>query len=155
VEFSAQCHCGVLTARYSTQKPPGEWPIRACQCSFCRAHGALSTSDPMGRLRFGCSRPELLQRYRFATGTAEFSAVSRVRRVPGCTAVERRRKIRYLEHSDTQPGSCRSAQPGSDELWRRDGRIATRAARRSVDAAGKGQHLRGLPQCWLVPSQRL
>jgi hypothetical protein len=26
----------------------------------------------MGRLRFGCSRPELLQRYRFATGTAEF-----------------------------------------------------------------------------------
>ena len=26
----------------------------------------------MGRLQFGCSRPELLQRYRFATGTAEF-----------------------------------------------------------------------------------
>ena len=26
----------------------------------------------MGTLQFGCSRPELLQRYRFATGTAEF-----------------------------------------------------------------------------------
>jgi hypothetical protein len=72
VEFTAQCHCGVLRARYSTDKPPAEWPIRACQCSFCRAHGALSTSDPMGQLRFSCSRPELLQRYRFATGTAEF-----------------------------------------------------------------------------------
>jgi hypothetical protein len=72
VEYSAQCHCGLLTARYSTEKPPVEWPIRACQCSFCRAHGALSTSDPVGRLQFGCSRPELLQRYRFATGTAEF-----------------------------------------------------------------------------------
>jgi hypothetical protein len=72
VEFSAQCHCGLLTARYSTDKPPVEWPIRACQCSFCRAHGALSTSDPMGCLQFFCSRPELLQRYRFGTGTAEF-----------------------------------------------------------------------------------
>jgi hypothetical protein len=70
--FSAQCHCGALTARYWTQKPPIEWPIRACQCSFCRAHGALSISDPMGRLQFGCSRPGLLQRYRFATGTTEF-----------------------------------------------------------------------------------
>ena len=72
VEYWARCHCGVLTARYSTAKPPVEWSIRACQCSFCRAHGALSTSDPMGRLQFACSRPELLQRYRFATGTVEF-----------------------------------------------------------------------------------
>ena len=71
-EYSARCHCGVLTARYSTQRPTVEWPIRACQCSFCRAHAALSTSDPVGTLQFGCSRPELLQRYRFATGTAEF-----------------------------------------------------------------------------------
>jgi hypothetical protein len=72
MEYSARCHCGALTAQYSTQKLPAEWPIRACQCSFCRAHAALSTSDPVGRLQFGCSRPELLQRYRFATGTAEF-----------------------------------------------------------------------------------
>ena len=71
-EYSARCHCGVLTARYSSQKPPVEWPIRACQCSFCRAHGALSTSDPVGSLQFGCSRPELLHRYRFATATADF-----------------------------------------------------------------------------------
>jgi hypothetical protein len=72
MEYSARCHCGVITAQYSTKKPPVEWPIRACQCSFCRAHGALSTSDPAGSLQFWCSRPELLQRYRFATGTAEF-----------------------------------------------------------------------------------
>jgi hypothetical protein len=51
---------------------PGEWSIRACQCSFCRAHGALSTSDPAGTLQFACSRPEGLQRYRFGTGTTEF-----------------------------------------------------------------------------------
>lgn len=72
MDYFAQCHCGLLTAQYSTQKPPVEWSIRACQCSFCRAHGALASSDPQGRLQFSCSRPELLQRYRFGTGTAEF-----------------------------------------------------------------------------------
>jgi hypothetical protein len=72
VEYSALCHCGALTARYSTEKPPARWPIRACQCSFCRAHGALTTSDPVGRLQFDCLHPELLQRYRFASGSAQF-----------------------------------------------------------------------------------
>jgi hypothetical protein len=71
-EFFARCHCGALVARYRTARTPEEWPIRACQCSFCRAHGALSTSDPAGSFEFSCSRPELLQRYRCGTGTTEF-----------------------------------------------------------------------------------
>lgn len=71
-EYLARCHCGALTARYQTAKTPAEWSIRACQCSFCRAHGAVSTSDPAGTLRFSCSPPDLLQRYRFETGSADF-----------------------------------------------------------------------------------
>jgi hypothetical protein len=71
-EYQARCHCGALTARYRTANRPAEWPIRACQCSFCRAHGALSTSDPEGTLQFSCERPELLQRYRFGTGSTDF-----------------------------------------------------------------------------------
>ena len=71
-DYLARCHCGALTARYQTAKSPAEWPIRACQCSFCRAHGALSTSDPAGMLQFSCSSPDLLQRYRFGTGSADF-----------------------------------------------------------------------------------
>jgi len=71
-EYLARCHCGALSARYRTAKAPGEWSIRACQCSFCRAREALSTSDPEGALRFSCALPESLQRYRFGTGSADF-----------------------------------------------------------------------------------
>ncbi len=71
-EYLARCHCGALTARYETAKSPTDWPMRACQCSFCRAHGAVSTSDPTGTLRFSCSAPESLQRYRFGTGSTDF-----------------------------------------------------------------------------------
>lgn len=46
--------------------------MRACQCSFCGAHGALSTSDPRGSLRFHAARPDRLVRYRFGLRTADF-----------------------------------------------------------------------------------
>lgn len=46
--------------------------MRACQCSFCRAHGALTTSDPSGSLLFLVNDDALLQRYRFGSRTADF-----------------------------------------------------------------------------------
>jgi hypothetical protein len=46
--------------------------VRACQCSFCRAHAARCTSDPNGSVRFHLAKPEALVRYRFALRTAEF-----------------------------------------------------------------------------------
>jgi hypothetical protein len=71
-EYAARCHCGALSACYWTALPTSNWHIRACQCSFCRTHAALSTSDPAGLLTYSCSQPELLQRYRFGTRSAEF-----------------------------------------------------------------------------------
>ena len=52
IEYLARCHCGVLTARYRTAVAPEDWSVRACQCSFCRGHGAQMTSDPAGSLEF-------------------------------------------------------------------------------------------------------
>lgn len=46
--------------------------MRACQCGFCRNHGAISTSDPRGELRFLLKDQAELIRYRFATGSAKF-----------------------------------------------------------------------------------
>ena len=46
--------------------------LRACGCGFCRAHGALTTSDPRGRLSFQVEELEALQRYRFGLRTADF-----------------------------------------------------------------------------------
>jgi hypothetical protein len=48
MDYLARCHCGALSAHYSTMLPTPSWSVRACQCAFCTTHGALSTSDPAG-----------------------------------------------------------------------------------------------------------
>ena len=70
--YSGSCHCGAIAYKYSTAVAPADWSIRACQCAFCRAHDALSTSDPQGDIRFTAAAAEQLQRYRFALRTADF-----------------------------------------------------------------------------------
>jgi hypothetical protein len=72
IEYLARCHCGALTARYRTGVAPDAWAVRACQCSFCRSHGALMTSDPDGSLDFRSGDVALVQRYRFGGRTADF-----------------------------------------------------------------------------------
>ncbi|MCH8306949.1 MAG: aldehyde-activating protein [Proteobacteria bacterium] len=71
-EFQGSCHCGAIGFSYRTSIAPERWSIRACQCSFCRAHDTLSTSDPAGSLEFTASDPDLLNRYRFGLRTADF-----------------------------------------------------------------------------------
>lgn len=71
-EYTGGCHCGAIGFRLRTALPPAEWSIRACQCEFCRAHDALSMSDPKGELEFFAAREASLQRYRFALKTADF-----------------------------------------------------------------------------------
>lgn len=70
--YPGACHCGAIGFTYATSKLPSAWSIRACQCAFCRAHDALSTSDPAGTLNFTSTEPKHLQRYRFALKTADF-----------------------------------------------------------------------------------
>jgi hypothetical protein len=62
---------------FRTAQPASQWSIRACQCQFCRAHGALTTSDPAGRLSFRAEQDEFLRRYRFGMKTADFLLCSR------------------------------------------------------------------------------
>ena len=66
------CHCGNMTVACETSLDPRRLPLRACQCSFCRRHGAVSTSDPAGRLVVEVRQPERLQRYRFGLGITDF-----------------------------------------------------------------------------------
>lgn len=70
--FEGSCHCGAIGFRYETSIAPERWSLRACQCSFCRAHDALSTSDPAGYLEFTANVPKLVNRYRFGLRTADF-----------------------------------------------------------------------------------
>jgi hypothetical protein len=66
------CHCGNVQVAFETALDPGALPLRACQCSFCRRHGGITTSDPAGRLVIEVRERELLKRYRFALGITDF-----------------------------------------------------------------------------------
>jgi hypothetical protein len=66
------CHCRAIDFVYRTSLAPEAWQIRACQCTFCRIHAALSTSDPNGSLRFNEHVPGALNRYRFGYKTTDF-----------------------------------------------------------------------------------
>jgi hypothetical protein len=70
--FEGCCHCGALSFAYQTALPPARWSVRGCQCAFCRAHAAVTTSDPSGRLTFHVNESASLQRYRFGLRTADF-----------------------------------------------------------------------------------
>ncbi len=70
--FRGRCHCGALGYLYQTSLDPPAWSVRADQCSFCRAHGAWTTSDPHGSLTFQVTDPSRLVRYRFGLRTADF-----------------------------------------------------------------------------------
>ncbi len=72
IAYAGQCHCGAVGFSYTTDREPKRWSVRACQCSFCRAHGVRCTSDPNGTVCFQISKPNALVRYSFALRTADF-----------------------------------------------------------------------------------
>ncbi len=71
-EWTGVCHCGSIGFSYHTQIAPAAWGVRACQCSFCRKHQALTTSDPRGCVRIIENSPSALNRYRFGQHSADF-----------------------------------------------------------------------------------
>jgi hypothetical protein len=71
-EHRGGCHCGNLRLSLRLTQPPEEVGLRACSCSFCRAHNTRTTSDPGGSVDIHAADWSLVERYRFGTGTAEF-----------------------------------------------------------------------------------
>src|SRR5258706_6201003 len=70
------CHCGAIVFTFHASQPPARWTVRACQCSFCRAHGARTTSDPNGSVTFKIADASKLVRYRFETRSTDFLVCS-------------------------------------------------------------------------------
>ena len=65
--YRGACHCGAVSAEYETNAPV---QLRQDGCSFCRARGVKSASDPKGR--FALTSAHRLIRYRFGHKTADF-----------------------------------------------------------------------------------
>jgi hypothetical protein len=65
------CHCGHIAIEFATSQAAADLPLRACDCSFCRRHGAKSTSDPDGKLTI-LADTGALERYRFGMRVTDF-----------------------------------------------------------------------------------
>lgn len=70
--YRGSCHCGGVTVEFETETDPASLDVRECQCSFCRRHGAISVSDPSGRIRYRENRPGAMKRYRFGLKSADY-----------------------------------------------------------------------------------
>ena len=66
-EHRGGCHCGAIRFEFGSDRPLAP---RACQCGFCRRHGARTVSDPAGAASL--SLGEKAMRYRCGTGTTDF-----------------------------------------------------------------------------------
>ena len=138
--YRGSCHCAAIGFSYRTRLPPPAWRIRACQCAFCRAHGALTTSDPAGSIEFRERRRGELQRYRFGLRTADFLLCRTCGVYVGAeiAADAKRFGIINVQALGSLPEGLAAALPmdyGSESLAQR---IARRQARWSpvVDARG-------------------
>jgi hypothetical protein len=76
-DLGGGCHCGALAVQFSTALPLEQIEVRACQCSFCRSHGALSVTDPKGLLTFRINDESRLERYQFGLKLSDFLLCSR------------------------------------------------------------------------------
>jgi hypothetical protein len=129
--WRGRCHCGAIGFEYSTAKPVGGWPVRACQCSFCLKHGAAYTSDPAGSVRFLHEDASAVSRYRFGQKTADFIFCGRCGGYLGAVTEEDGQPLMVinLRAFDPQPEGLPAAQPMSYEGETAGDRNTRRSAR--------------------------
>jgi hypothetical protein len=66
--ISGSCHCGRVHATFRASSP--NLKARACQCPFCRRHGAKTISDTDGFVEITSNGP--LIHYRFGLMTSDY-----------------------------------------------------------------------------------
>ena len=84
--IDGKCHCGNIAFRLEWPESVRPLAVRACGCTFCTKHGGVYTSHPDARLRARVLDEDLLNRYAFGTGTAEFYICARCGAVPFVTS---------------------------------------------------------------------
>jgi hypothetical protein len=84
--IDGQCHCGNIAFRLDWDGEPPEIPARACDCTFCRKHGGVWTSNPRSHLAVAIGDPDLVSQYTFGTRTATFHVCARCGVVPLVTS---------------------------------------------------------------------
>jgi hypothetical protein len=72
MRIHGSCHCGNIAYTLDWEPDPSAIPARACNCTFCKRHGAVWTAHPGARLRRSVRDAARVSRYAFGTRTAEF-----------------------------------------------------------------------------------
>jgi hypothetical protein len=70
-QVSGGCHCGNVRVDMQLTEESGSYHPRACDCDFCRKHGAAYVSDPQGSLGIRIQDARDLRSYRQGSGLAE------------------------------------------------------------------------------------
>ena len=71
-QIQGSCHCGNIQYRFLTNISEEKLSRRECQCSFCKMHGGVYTSDPEGELRYQIQDQKKVNHYNFGHQTADF-----------------------------------------------------------------------------------
>ena len=69
------CHCGNIAVSVELTRAPDAYHPRACDCDFCRKHGASWVSDPQGSLRIRIREESDVNRYTQGAGIAGMLAL--------------------------------------------------------------------------------
>lgn len=69
--ISGGCHCGNIQVEVELPHAPSAYHPRACDCDFCRKHGAAYISDPQGSVRIQVKDAQQRSKYRHGSGIAE------------------------------------------------------------------------------------
>ncbi len=65
------CHCGNIVLQLELPQAPSAYRPRACDCDFCRKHGAAWVSDREGALVIRIRNADSAGSYRQGSGAAE------------------------------------------------------------------------------------
>jgi hypothetical protein len=127
IQLEGTCHCANIAIVLETEQDPRSLPLRACDCSFCRRHGARTTADPNGRARIGIRDRSLVSLYEFGLRTARMVVCARCGMY--CAAVLRDGERAWAVQNANlflHPAFDRPAQPVSYEGETAEQRIARR-----------------------------
>lgn len=72
MDHAGGCHCGNIRVRLRLSTEPRAISVRACACSFCRAHGARTVADPDGLFEVWAVNWADVEAYGFGLRTADF-----------------------------------------------------------------------------------
>jgi len=128
------CHCGRIAFEMTLSEPASAFTPRACDCSFCRKHGAAWLSDAEGSLRVRLRGEPVV--YRQGSAQAEFIACAhcavlvmvRHEREGQVHAAVNVRVLEAAAFAAEQPASPQKLTPGEKrerwtKLWFADVRI--------------------------------